>query len=110
MSDSNQTLASVFKVVCDKHGDLCTDRKSDPQDHIAADLVKREHEEQCPGPVSIEEFDQEDLEAEPASRIAERQKERHANNPDSEHCPKCMAFIGDSEECGRCGKEVQKAA
>lgn len=38
-----------YKIVCVQHGVL-SDR---PKDWIAADLVKREHQEQCPGDCEV---------------------------------------------------------
>lgn len=108
MHDSTRQKGTVLKVTCDKHGDVCSDRDSDPEDHIVATLVRDEHLEQCPGPVEIEEFSPEDLEAERASEIAERQQERHANGPGN-HCPDCLAFVSTERptECDRCGRELE---
>lgn len=111
MQDSTASNETVSKVICDKHGDLTSDRETDPQDHVVATLVRDEHLEQCPGPVSIEEFTEGELSLKPASQIAERQKERHGHREETQHCERCMAFVGGGqEECSRCGAPVQEAA
>lgn len=107
MNDSNRTDDLGCKVNCAQHGDICGDREEHPADHLVADLIRREHLEQCPGPVEIIELPEGEFR--PASEIAERQRARHANGPGN-HCPECFQFVSRDRptECSRCGLELQE--
>lgn len=108
MNDSKSKEEAGCKVNCAQHGDLCKDRNSDPADHLVADLIRREHLEQCPGPVDIIELPAGEFQT--AAEIADRQKERHANGPGN-HCPECFQFVSRDRptECSRCGLELKEA-
>lgn len=107
MNDSNPKEEVRCKVNCAQHGDICSDLDRDPADELVADLLRRQHLEECAGPVEIVELPEAEFER--ASEIADRQRERHANGPGN-HCPECFQFVSRDRPttCSRCGKVLQE--
>lgn len=73
MSAPTYPKKSQCKVICEQHGDVLSDQEGEASDEIVADLIRREHLEDCPGPVEI--YDEGELDFETAKELVERAEE-----------------------------------